>query len=55
MMQPSADHNMVLAYHEVMPESNYAYCVTAAAFAQQLRLLHSLQQDKIAWRANYFR
>jgi peptidoglycan/xylan/chitin deacetylase (PgdA/CDA1 family) len=46
MMQPSADHNMVLAYHEVMPESNYAYCVTAASFAEQLRVFDSLKKTK---------
>jgi len=45
MMQPAA-RNMVLAYHEVMPESNYAYCVTAASFAEQLRLLDSLKKTK---------
>lgn len=45
-MQLSADRNMVLAYHEVMPESNYAYCVTAASFAEQLRLLDSLKKAK---------
>ncbi len=45
-MQPSADRNMVLAYHEVMPESNYAYCVTSASFAEQLRLLDSLKKTK---------
>ncbi|HEX3155531.1 MAG TPA: polysaccharide deacetylase family protein, partial [Candidatus Angelobacter sp.] len=38
--------NMVLAYHEVMPESNYAYCVTLAAFAEQLRLFDSLTKSK---------
>jgi peptidoglycan/xylan/chitin deacetylase (PgdA/CDA1 family) len=32
----------VLAYHEVMPESNYAYCVTSSAFAEHLRLIDSL-------------
>ena len=46
MMQASAGRNMVLAYHEVMPESNYAYCVTAASFAEQLRLLDSLKKTK---------
>jgi peptidoglycan/xylan/chitin deacetylase (PgdA/CDA1 family) len=46
MMQPSADRSMVLAYHEVMPESNYAYCVTAASFAEQLRLFDSLKKTK---------
>lgn len=37
-----AKGNAVLAYHEVMPESNYAYCVTSSAFAQHLCLLQSL-------------
>jgi peptidoglycan/xylan/chitin deacetylase (PgdA/CDA1 family) len=37
---------MVLAYHEVMTESNYAYCVMAASFAEQLRLLDSLKKTK---------
>lgn len=46
MTQRSADRNMVLAYHEVMPESNYAYCVTSEAFAEQLRLLESLKKNK---------
>jgi len=45
-MQPSAHRNMVLAYHEVMPESDYAYCVTAASFAEQLRVLDSLKKTK---------
>ena len=35
---------MVLAYHEVMPESNYAYCVTSSFFAEHLRLFDSLQK-----------
>ena len=46
MTQRSANSNMVLAYHEVMPESNYAYCVTVEAFAEQLRLLESLRKTK---------
>ena len=46
MTQRSANTNMVLAYHEVMPESIYAYCVTAEAFAEQLRLLESLRKTK---------
>jgi peptidoglycan/xylan/chitin deacetylase (PgdA/CDA1 family) len=46
MTQRSANSNMVLAYHEVMPESNYAYCVTSASFAEQLRLLDSLKKNK---------
>src|SRR5438270_1322930 len=45
-MTHSADRNVVLAYHEVMPESNYAYCVTAASFAEQLCLLDSLKKTK---------
>ena len=46
MIQRSPKSNMVLAYHEVMPESNYAYCVTSAAFAEQLRLFDSLKKQK---------
>jgi peptidoglycan/xylan/chitin deacetylase (PgdA/CDA1 family) len=45
MMQPAV-RNMVLAYHEVMPESNYTYCVTSASFAEQLRSLDSLKNTK---------
>jgi peptidoglycan/xylan/chitin deacetylase (PgdA/CDA1 family) len=45
-MTPPACHNMVLAYHEVMTESNYAYCVSSEAFAEQLRLLDSLKKTK---------
>lgn len=46
MMQLSAKSNTVLAYHEVMPDSNYAYCVTSEAFAEQLRLLESHKKNK---------
>jgi|KBSMisStaDraftv2_1062788.scaffolds.fasta_scaffold436338_2 peptidoglycan/xylan/chitin deacetylase (PgdA/CDA1 family) len=46
MTQRSANRNMVLDYHEVMPESNYAYCVTSEAFAEQLHLLESLRKTK---------
>ncbi|MBZ5506254.1 MAG: polysaccharide deacetylase family protein [Acidobacteriia bacterium] len=38
----TARQNAVLAYHEVMLESNYAYCVTSSAFAGHLRLFDSL-------------
>ena len=37
-----AEQRMVLAYHEVMPESNYSYCVTRDNFAEQLVLLSSI-------------
>jgi peptidoglycan/xylan/chitin deacetylase (PgdA/CDA1 family) len=47
MTHPSANRDMVLAYHEVMPESNYAYCVTSEAFAEQLRLLDSLKKKEL--------
>lgn len=46
MMQRAANSNMVLAYHEVMPESSYSYCVTLASFAEQLSLLDSLKKTK---------
>ncbi len=48
-------NTMVLAYHEVMPESNYAYCVTSEAFAEQLRLLESLKKNKSLDAQDYFR
>ena len=38
--------NAVLAYHEIMPESNYAYCVTSGAFAEHLRLITSLVKEQ---------
>jgi peptidoglycan/xylan/chitin deacetylase (PgdA/CDA1 family) len=44
-MRNSLSHNPVLAYHEVMPESNYAYCVTSAAFAEHLSLFDSLAKS----------
>jgi peptidoglycan/xylan/chitin deacetylase (PgdA/CDA1 family) len=44
-MREPATHNAVLAYHEVMPESNYAYCVTTNAFADHLRLFDSLAKN----------
>lgn len=47
MTQPPANRNTVLAYHEVMPESNYVYCVTTASFAEQLRLLVSLKSKSL--------
>lgn len=39
------NRSVVLAYHEVMPESSYAYCVTSGAFAEQLALFASLKQS----------
>ena len=46
-MPKSAIHNAVLAYHEVMPESNYAYCVTSGAFADHMRLFDSLSKNGV--------
>lgn len=42
MHEQRAIAGMVLAYHEVMPESNYAYCVTSDRFAEQVNLLGAL-------------
>jgi peptidoglycan/xylan/chitin deacetylase (PgdA/CDA1 family) len=42
MNRAAAAQEMVLAYHEIMPESNYAYCVTAQSFREQLSLLKAL-------------
>jgi peptidoglycan/xylan/chitin deacetylase (PgdA/CDA1 family) len=41
----ASQQNAVLAYHEVMPESNYAYCVTSSAFSDHLRLFDSLEKS----------
>ena len=41
-----AREGIVLAYHEIMPESNYAYCVPARNFAEQLRRLNSLAANE---------
>jgi peptidoglycan/xylan/chitin deacetylase (PgdA/CDA1 family) len=41
-MAVASQKNAILAYHEVMPESNYAYCVTSRAFAEHLRLFDLL-------------
>ena len=38
-----AAQGMVLAYHEIMPESNYAYCVRRDSFAGQLELVRALE------------
>jgi peptidoglycan/xylan/chitin deacetylase (PgdA/CDA1 family) len=46
MTRQSLTRRAVLAYHEVMPESNYAYCVTPAAFAEHLRLFDSMKKSK---------
>ena len=35
---------MVLAYHEVMPQSSYSYCVTCENFCRQLAIIGSLAQ-----------
>ena len=38
-------HRAVLAYHEVMPESDYSYCVTSSAFAEHLALFDSVARS----------
>jgi peptidoglycan/xylan/chitin deacetylase (PgdA/CDA1 family) len=43
-MRQSGNH-AVLAYHEVMPESDYSYCVTSGSFAQHLALFDSVAKD----------
>jgi peptidoglycan/xylan/chitin deacetylase (PgdA/CDA1 family) len=43
MRQPA--NRAVLAYHEVMPESDYAYCVTSRAFAEHMALLDSVAKS----------
>jgi peptidoglycan/xylan/chitin deacetylase (PgdA/CDA1 family) len=46
-MGDSIQSKAVLAYHEVMAESNYSYCVTAGAFADHLRLFDSLSKNDL--------
>ncbi len=53
MTHRSAHCDMVLAYHEVMPESNYAYCVTSASFAEQLRLFDALKNESVGTRITF--
>jgi len=38
-MSSRVQNKAILAYHEVMPESDYAYCVRSGQFTQQLRKL----------------
>ncbi|HEX9255015.1 MAG TPA: polysaccharide deacetylase family protein [Candidatus Angelobacter sp.] len=44
-MPESAINHAVLAYHEVMPESDYSYCVTSSAFAEHMALLDSIAKS----------
>src|SRR5215472_12562618 len=44
-MRQAAINHAVLAYHEVMPESDYAYCVTSSAFAEHLALFDSVARS----------
>jgi peptidoglycan/xylan/chitin deacetylase (PgdA/CDA1 family) len=44
-MTRPALQSSVLAYHEIMPESSYAYCVTSSAFAEHLQLFDSLAKS----------
>ena len=37
-MSSHAQNKAILAYHEVMPESNYSYCVPFRQFRDQLRI-----------------
>jgi peptidoglycan/xylan/chitin deacetylase (PgdA/CDA1 family) len=43
MRQPA--NRAVLAYHEVMPESDYSYCVTSRVFAEHMALLDSVAKS----------
>ncbi len=44
---------VVLAYHEIMPESNYAYCVATESFAGQLQLLNQLANAGVHARVTF--
>ena len=38
-MSSHLQRRAILAYHEVMPESDYAYCVPVSKFREQMRML----------------
>ncbi len=44
-MRSPAARNPVFAYHEVMPESDYAYCVTSSVFAEHMQLICALAKN----------
>src|ERR1051326_5537036 len=50
-MMSHAAEEMGLAYHEIMPQSSYAYCVTCDSFAEDLQLLGALAQGNAELRA----
>jgi peptidoglycan/xylan/chitin deacetylase (PgdA/CDA1 family) len=43
-MSRQAQKRAVLAYHEVMPKSDYAYCIPCEQFNQQLQLLNQCDE-----------
>jgi peptidoglycan/xylan/chitin deacetylase (PgdA/CDA1 family) len=53
MSRAEAAQTMVLAYHEIMPQSNYAYCVTSDSFAQHLALLKQLGREGVCARVTF--
>jgi len=48
-MPEKQQNRAVLAYHEVMPDSTYSYCVTCSAFQDHLSLLQELAQKGPSW------
>jgi peptidoglycan/xylan/chitin deacetylase (PgdA/CDA1 family) len=49
----AAPQTVVLAYHEIMPNSSYAYCVAADSFAEQLALVNALKRDGFCARITF--
>jgi len=50
-MREKQRNSAVLAYHEVMPDSTYSYCIRCSAFQEHLYLLRELAQGQSQTRA----
>ena len=45
-MREKRQNNAVLAYHEVMPDSTYSYCIPCSMFQEHLHLLRTLSLEQ---------
>jgi peptidoglycan/xylan/chitin deacetylase (PgdA/CDA1 family) len=52
-MSSQAHNKAILAYHEVMPESDYAYCVPSRQFREQLRKLQECGDEGSPWHLTF--
>jgi peptidoglycan/xylan/chitin deacetylase (PgdA/CDA1 family) len=44
-MREKQRNSAILAYHEVMPDSTYSYCIPCSMFQEHLQLLRTLSQE----------